>query len=76
MEVHDSVEVAPLVMDEGLNEAVQVGAGTTVTVAGHVIVPPALFCTVRVQVWVAVGDFTEDPLAPVNVPLPRLPVQL
>jgi len=30
---------------------------------------------VRVHVCVAAGVFTEEPLAPTNVPLPRLPVQ-
>jgi len=70
------VEVEPLVIDVGLNDAVQVGIGTTVTVAVHVFVPPAPLSTVSVHVWVIEGDLEEEPLAPEAVPLPRLPVQL
>ena len=65
-----------MVMLEGLKEAVQVGAGTTVTLPAQVLVPPALLATVKVQVWVAVGEKALDPVAPENVPFPRLPVQL
>jgi len=75
-EVHDKVEVPPEVMLTGLNDAVQVGAGTTVTVAGQVLVPPEPLSTVSVQVWAAVGDLTDDPLAPKRVPLPKFPLQL
>ena len=60
----------------GLKEAEQVGAATTVTVAVQVAFVPAEFVAVRVQVWVAVGEKLFVPLAVVNVPLPRLPVQL
>ena len=74
--VHDKVEVEPLVIDAGLKDAVQLGAGTTVTVAVQVFVPPAPLSTVSVHVWVAVGDKTDEPVAPAAVPLPRLPVQL
>jgi hypothetical protein len=60
----------------GVNELVQEGAPKfSVTVAVHVAVVPAPFCAVSVQVCVDVGDFTEEPLAPTNVPLPKLPVQ-
>ena len=65
-----------MVMLKGLKEAVQVGAGTTVTLPVHVLVLPALLATVKVQLCVAVGENALDPLAVVNVPLPRLPVQL
>jgi hypothetical protein len=70
------VEVEPVVMLAGLKEAVQVGTGTVVTVAVQVFVPPTPLSTVRVQVWVAVGEKLCDPLAVLNVPLPRFPVQL
>jgi hypothetical protein len=39
------------------------------------LVEPAPLSTVSVQVCVAAGVFTEEPLAPPNVPLPKLPVQ-
>ena len=73
--VHDNVEVEPLVMDAGANDAVQLGGETTVTEAVQVFVAPREFATVSVQVWVAVGDFVDEPVAPDAVPLPRLPVQ-
>jgi hypothetical protein len=47
----------------------------TVTLFAQVLVRPALFTTVRVQVWVAVGKKTVDPPGTENVPLPRFPVQ-
>jgi len=77
VEVHDRVEVLPLVIVVGLKEAVQVGALTvTETVAEHVVVAPAPFCAVSVQVWIVSGDVTVDPLAPERGPLPKFPVQL
>ena len=63
-------------MGVGLKEAEQVAAATTVTVAVHVLLAPKLFVAVRVQVWVAVGEKAREPLATVNVPLPKFPVQL
>ena len=76
MEDHVRVELPPAATVAGLKEAVQVGAGTVVTVAVQVFVPPDPLSTVKVQVWVAVGEKLCDPLAVVKVPLPRFPVQL
>lgn len=59
----------------GLKDAVQVGApAVTVTTAGHVTTVPAAFWAERVHVWVVVGEVLADPLAPLNVPVPKLPV--
>jgi len=74
--VHDKPEVCPHAMVEGLKEAVQIAWGTTVTVAVHVFVPPVPLSTLNVHVCVDVGEAETEPLAPDNVPLPRLPVQL
>jgi len=73
--VHDRVEVCPPVMLAGLNDAVQLAGGATVTVAVQVLVAPKELATVSVQVWVVVGEVEAEPLAPENVPLPKLPVQ-
>jgi hypothetical protein len=77
VEDHERLDPPPSVVTvAGLKEAVQVGAATVVTVAVQVTFVPALFVAVRVQVWVPVGEKLCDPLAVVNVPLPRFPVQL
>jgi len=76
VKVQDKVDVEPVVIEAGVKEAVQLGAGPANTTAEHVFVAPKAFATVSVHVWVAVGDKTDEPVAPAAVPLPRLPVQL
>jgi hypothetical protein len=57
---------------------VQVGGGIepTVTVPAQVLVEPVPLSMVRLQVCVAVGETVAEPLGVVNVPLPRLSVQV
>ncbi len=56
MDVHESVAVWPKVMLDGLNDPVQVGAGTTVTLAVQVFVPPTPLSKLSVHVCVADGE--------------------
>ena len=70
------VELPPLVTVAGLNDAEQVGGGTTVTVDAHVFVPPDPLSTVKVHVWVDVGVSSCVPLRALSVLLPRLPVHV
>jgi hypothetical protein len=77
VEVHESVDVCPdVVIVVGENDSVQLGAPHTVTEAVQVFVAFNELATVRVQLWLAVGDFTELPVAPDAVPLPRFPVHV
>jgi hypothetical protein len=70
------VELPPLVTVAGLNDAEQLGGGTTVTLDAHVFVPPDPLFTVKVHVWVAVGVSSCAPLRALSVLLPRLPVHV
>ncbi len=78
VEVHVSVELAPVVMLAGLAEIAAVGGGTevTVTVALAVAVPPEELVTMSLYVVVAVGETACDPLtatvAPFSVALTAL----
>lgn len=47
-----------------------------VILAVQVFVPPPPLSTCRVQTWLDDGEVLADPLAPLKVPVPRLPVQL
>jgi hypothetical protein len=77
LDVQVNAVPSPAVIVGGLKETVQLGTPElTLTPPVHVLVEPELLATVRVQVWLAMGEKTVAPLDAEKVPLPRSPVQL
>jgi hypothetical protein len=77
VEVQVSVDPWPTVTVAGAKEALHVeGWAPTETVAEHVAVLPVPLSTLSVHVCVAFGVTEAEPVGKLNMPLPRLPVQV